>query len=217
MKDPKKEIESLQENSKGINHKIEEQEKEDISLDESKLNTLDIASLKKKADEYDFLWDKYLRVCAEFDNTRKRWEKEKKDIVKFANYSLIKELLTIIDESEHALKSIRESSPNNDIGRGVEMVYNNLLAILNKQGLKVMNCVGNRFDPHCHEIVGYKEINNDEEYVILEEVQKGYFLEDKVLRTAKVIVGVKPKGKLANDENKLANDENKENHTKNLE
>ncbi|MCM8773130.1 MAG: nucleotide exchange factor GrpE [Candidatus Omnitrophica bacterium] len=213
MKDQKKEIDSLQENSKVVNSKLDEQvkeNKEDICFDESKLNALDIASLKKKADEYDSLWDKYLRVCAEFDNTRKRWEKEKKDIVKFANYSIIKELLTIIDESEQALKSIRESCPDNDISRGVEMVYNNLLTILNKQGLKVMNCVGNKFDPHYHEIVAQKEIDNDDEYTILEEVQKGYFLEDKVLRTAKVIVGVKPKGKVSNDENK-------QDCTKNLE
>jgi molecular chaperone GrpE len=147
--------------------------------------------VNKKAEEYDVLWDKYLRICAEFENARRRWEREKVDIVKFAHSGLIRELVVVIDELEHALRAIQQHSGNKEIGRGVELIYNNLLSLLKKEGLVRIEAKGKKFDPHLHEIVGYREVDELEEHLVLEEVQTGYLLGEKVLRTAKVIVGVR--------------------------
>ena len=147
--------------------------------------------LKKKASEYDALWNKYLRLCADFDNARKRWDKDRQDLIKFANTSLIKNLLVIVDEFEHALRAIEEHSQCDEaIIKGVKLTYNNLLSVLNKEGLKVIEAKGKRFDPHIHEIVGQVEDLNVEEHTVVDEIQKGYLLGDSLLRTSKVIIAV---------------------------
>ena len=156
-------------------------------------NPAELEGIKKKAQEYDALWDKYLRLCAEFDNARKRWEKERIDLVKFGSVSLIRELVVILDELEHALKAIEEHSDNKEIAQGVKMIYNNLLSLLKKEGLQIIGTGGKKFDPHVHEIVGQREVDETQEHMVIEEVQRGYLLVEKVLRTSKVIVGVKRK------------------------
>ncbi len=145
----------------------------------------------KKAAEYDALWDKYLRLCAEFDNARKRWEKERQNLVKFAHYELIKKLIVVLDELEQAKEAIRKHKTGEDIARGVEITYNNLINLLKKEGLRPVEAKGKKFDPHLHEIVGQRRDEAVEEHTVLEEVQKGYFLGDNLLRTAKVIIAVK--------------------------
>lgn len=148
--------------------------------------------LETKTNEYNALWDKYLRLNAEFENARKRWQREREDVLKFANFSLLKEVLIILDEMEQALKMIKEHSNIDEISKGLEMMYNNFLKILSSRGFKYIEVKGKTFDPHLHEIVATKDVEDDEQdHKVLEEVQKGYLLEDKVLRTAKVIVGKK--------------------------
>ncbi len=151
----------------------------------------EIKDLREKAAEFDYLENKHLRACAEFDNIRKRWNKERVDLIRFANYSLIRDLIVIVDELEHALCAVREHEPGSEINKGIEITYNNLLKILKKEGLKSIQAKGKKFDPHFHEIVGQKEDPDSEEHAVLEEVQKGYLLDDKVLRTSKVILAVK--------------------------
>jgi len=160
-------------------------------LEKVSLTGEETEELRRKASEYDSLWDKYLRVCADFDNARKRWEKENKDLVKFANHNLIRELIVIVDELEHALKATKEHSSQEEITKGIKITYNNLLNLLKKEGLVPIEAKGKKFDPHIHEIVGQREIDKVEEHIVLEEIQKGYLLGDKVLRTSKVIVAVK--------------------------
>ncbi len=149
--------------------------------------------IKKKASEYDALWNKHLRLCADFDNVRKRWEREKLELIKFGNFRLIKELIVILDELQHALRIAKEHNSDDEIIKGVGITSDNLFGILKSYGLKIIDAVGKSFDPHCHEIVGQRETEDENEHFVLEEVQRGYFLEEKVLRTSKVIVGIKKK------------------------
>jgi molecular chaperone GrpE len=141
---------------------------------------------------YDALWDKYIRSRADFDNARKRWEREKEDLIKFADASLLRELLVVLDEVEQALKMVKEHSDIEQINKGLELTYNNFISVLKKRGLKPICALGKDFDPHLHEILASKEVEEDiKQPVVLEEVQKGYMFEDRLLRTAKVIVGIK--------------------------
>jgi len=162
----------------------------DSDKNRHELDKEEAEELKKKVSEYDELWNKYLRVCADFDNARKRWSRERQELVKFANTSLIRNLLVIVDEFEHALRAIKEHSQRDKIIEGIELTYNNLRNVLDKEGLKVIEAKGKKFDPHIHEIVGQVENPNVDEHTVVEEIQKGYLLGDSLLRTSKVIISV---------------------------
>ena len=149
-------------------------------------------AIKEKKDDYEALWGKYTRSCADFVNARKRWDREKEDLIKFSTVSLIRDLLIVLDESEQALKMVKEHGNIEEIIKGLEMAYNNFLNLLKKRGLMPIESIGRFFDPHLHEIVAAKEVDDaTDKPVVLEEIQKGYMLEDKVLRPSKVIVGIK--------------------------
>jgi molecular chaperone GrpE len=146
---------------------------------------------KISREEYDDLRNKYLRLGADFENVRKRWEREKEEIIKFAESSLLRDILVIMDELERALKIAKEHTDAEKITQGIEMTYNNFGGILKKRGVKTIEAKGKKFDPHLYEIAASVETEDENEHIVIDEIQKGYFLEDKVLRTAKVIVGVK--------------------------
>ena len=122
---------------------------------------------------------KYLQ--ADFDNYRKKFDKEKDDIRRLANEDLIKEFLPIIDEFEIALNEIENG--RDKIGLG--LLYKKLLKTLENHGLKHIDALGKKFDPNFHEIL-LKEMSDKEDGIILEELQKGYLLKSKVIRPSKV-------------------------------
>ncbi|MBI2676241.1 MAG: nucleotide exchange factor GrpE [Candidatus Aenigmarchaeota archaeon] len=131
---------------------------------------------------------KYLQ--ADFDNYRKNFEKEKENIIRLANESLIKDLLVIIDEFEIALGRLENERDK----AGLNMVYKKLSGILERNGLKQIEAVGKKFDPHLHEAVN-KEISDKGEGFILEEYQKGYMLNSKVIRPSRVKIAENAGGK----------------------
>jgi len=164
---------------------------------------------KEKKEDYNALYEKYMRVCADFTNARKRWDREKEDLIKFSTSSLIRDLLIVLDESEQALRMVKEHGNIEEIIKGLEMAYNNFLNLLKKRGLVPIESVGRFFDPHLHEIVATKEVDDEtDKPIVLEEVQKGYMLEDKVLRPSKVIVGIE-KQDIENKEGKKEEDKEK--------
>lgn len=197
---------------------MNEKEKEDISRDEPiKEGGEGSAGEIKKEDfsasgqEYEVLWDKHMRLCAEFENSRKRWCREKDEVMKFANFSLLAELLVILDETEQALKMAQEHRNIEEIVKGIELTAVNFNSIFKRRGLEKIEAEGKKFDPHLHEIVAGRESDKEEdEYKVLEEIQKGYLLAGKVLRTSKVIVGVR-KQRTENGEQKADNREGEEN------
>lgn len=124
---------------------------------------------------------KYLQ--ADFDNYRKNFEKEKEKIIGLANENLIKELLIIVDDFERALQLI-ENEKNKE---GLIMLHRNFLKVLENHGLKKIEALGKKFDPHYHEAL-LKEKSDKEDGVVLEEIQPGYILKSKVIRHSKVKV-----------------------------
>jgi molecular chaperone GrpE len=169
------------------NKKETEQQKKQENKDNEIIHAAQKALDDKKA-EYDALWDKYLRLCADFDNARKRWEKERQGLVEYANYSLVKELIIVVDELEHALVAVKEHAKDNPIVKGIEIIHLNLIKILKKEGVEVIQAKGEKFNPHVHEIIAQRQSDETPEHTVLEEVQKGYKYKDKLLRTAKVVI-----------------------------
>ena len=138
------------------------------------------------------LKDTLQRVQADFENYRKRMEKEKAEFVKFASSGIISEILPVLDNFEVALKNAGNS---HDFIKGIEMIYAQLFGVLEKQGLKSIDSEGKKFNPYVHEALMQEE-SGKEEGMIIEEFQKGYLLNGCVLRHSKVKVskGIK-KGK----------------------
>ncbi|HVD99183.1 MAG TPA: nucleotide exchange factor GrpE [Cytophagaceae bacterium] len=136
------------------------------------------------------LKDKYLRLYSEFDNFRKRTSKEKIDLAKTASEDVIKSLLPILDDFERAIKAIGDDEGSKFAKEGIEIIYHKLFKTLESKGLKTMVAVGQPFDVELHEaITQIPAPSEDLKGKIIDEVEKGYYLNDKVIRFAKVVTG----------------------------
>ena len=129
-----------------------------------------------------------LRKAAEFENYKKRVDNESATIIKFANEDLIGEIIPVLDDFERFLKSAKEQKNHEVLSRGVELVYQKLLKTLESQGVKAFETVGKEFDVHYHDALMQVHREGVPPHIILEEVEKGYLLNDKVIRHAKVVV-----------------------------
>ena len=148
--------------------------------------------LKAEAEKAEDCLDRLLRLQADFDNTRKRLEKEKQDFVKFANEGIILEFLNVLDDLERTVE-LAEGG-HEDLSaflKGVGMIVAHLYEMLKEYGVKPLEAKGKLFDPHCHEALMQSEDKDLPEHTVLEELQKGYLLNDRVIRTAKVKVSKK--------------------------
>lgn len=134
--------------------------------------------------------DKYLRLYAEFDNYKRRTSKERIDLLQTAGKDVIVSLLTILDDFERAEKSMENAQDIIAIKEGVSLIHQKLRSILTQKGLKEMNATGNIFDADVHEaITNVPAPSEDLKGKVIDEVEKGYYLNDKVIRYAKVVVG----------------------------
>jgi len=134
--------------------------------------------------------DKYLRLYAEFDNFRRRTIKEREEARKMEGKDVIVSLLPVLDDFERALKSMENATDVVPIKDGVTLVQQKIKNILSQKGLKGMESIGNPFDPELHEaITNIPAPSEDLKGKVIDEMEKGYFLNDKVVRFAKVIVG----------------------------
>ncbi len=157
------------------------------SSKEQKIKELE-EKLKDKTTEAQANYDKFLRACAEFENFKKRLEKEKKDLVRFSNEELVKELLSVIDNLERALDRKGDTENVKDLRDGVNLTLQQLLKTLNKFGLEQVSALGERFDPNKHEAIAIEESQEHDEGVVVNEIQKAYFFKDRLLRPALVSV-----------------------------
>ena len=170
---------SLEEAS--LNHKDQGKPEKEISLKES-----DYQKLIAELSEYK---DKYLRLYAEFDNARKRMERERSEFVKYANEGLVSEFLNILDDLERSVEAAKAKHEDySAFLKGIEMVMSHIYEMLKRNNVKPIESLGKKFDPHCHEALMLWEDDSAPEGTILEEFQKGYFIGDRVVRTAKVKV-----------------------------
>lgn len=134
--------------------------------------------------------DQYLRLFAEFDNFRKRTRQEKYEFLQTASASLIKELLPVIDDFERSFKNLDETAKQNPVVEGYTLIYNKLMNILKNQGLKPVEAVGQSFNTDFHEAVTSFPVEDEaKKGSVIDELEKGYLLNDKIIRHAKVVVG----------------------------
>jgi len=179
---------------------IENQENEgniDINTDESLSGTSHLnepvgeeSELEKLKAELEDQKDKFVRKVAEFENFRKRSAKERVELIQTAGKEVITDLLDVLDDCDRAQKQIEKSEDNKEIKDGVLLVFNKLRNILSAKGLKPMQTTHKEFNPDLHEAITEipaptKELKGK----ILDEIVKGYYLNDKIIRHAKVVVG----------------------------
>jgi molecular chaperone GrpE len=137
--------------------------------------------------ERDALHDRLLRTAAEFDNYRKRVDRERRDLSEFAAADLLTEMLPIVDNVERALQA--SAPPEADaFRRGVELIHKQMLDLLRKRGVKPIETLGADFDPHFHQAVSHEPSDAHREGEVIEELQRGYLLGDRLLRPAMVKV-----------------------------
>lgn len=164
----------------------EEVKDEKEVCEEEKTEENVIEELENKQRE---LNDKYLRLYSEFDNFRKRTMKEKADLSKYAGEKTVKAILPILDDFERAIQSL-ESSEADNAHEGVSLIFNKLSGVLEKEGLKPIDAMGKEFDTDFHEAI--TQIPAPEKSLkgkVVDVVEKGYELNGKVIRFAKVVVG----------------------------
>ncbi len=135
--------------------------------------------------------EKYLRLYAEFENYKKRVNKDKEELLKYGQESLLYELLTVIDNLDLALKHASDEVSTGLI-QGVEITYRELMKTLEKFGLTAVEAEGKTFDPSVHHAMSQVERDDVDENMVVEEYRKGYKLKDKVLRPSLVSVSKKP-------------------------
>lgn len=134
--------------------------------------------------------DHLQRLQAEFENYKKRVEREKQDIIEYATVSLISELIDVMENLERGIDSIKESEDNNSIRKGMEMVYDQLKDILESKGLTPIEAVGQKFNPYYHEAMMKNPSDEFPHNTVIEEFQRGYKVKDRVVRFSKVMVSV---------------------------
>ncbi|MDP2424104.1 MAG: nucleotide exchange factor GrpE [Bacteroidales bacterium] len=159
--------------------------------DDEKPNVAQAAALHELNSTLADLSDKYLRLYSEFDNYRKRTAKEKLELSKTASEGVITSLLPVLDDMERAMQVIPEDKENDVYIAGLKLIYNKLKNILTQKGLTEIEATDQPFDTDYHEAVSHFAVADPEKKNrIIEVVQRGYKLSDKVIRYAKVVVGL---------------------------
>lgn len=135
--------------------------------------------------------DKYIRLAAEFDNYRRRTARERLELISTAGEDIIKGMLPVLDDCERALQVLRESQADKSAIEGTELIYNKLMSFLKGRGLSVIEALGKELDTDYHEAVAQLPVQEKKQKNrIVDVIQQGYKLNDKVIRFAKVVVGV---------------------------
>ncbi|MFS0871725.1 nucleotide exchange factor GrpE [Paenibacillus xylanilyticus] len=145
----------------------------------------ELARLKTEVEEHQ---QRFVRAQADFDNFRRRTQKEKEELAKYASMKLVTELVPVIDNFERAMATVPEGTESESFSKGIQMIFRQLETVLNNEGLTAMDTVGQPFNPEFHQAIMQVESDEYEEGTVVEEVQKGYMLKDKVLRPAMVKV-----------------------------
>ena len=170
----------------------EPKEKGAGSTDQVVLKKDEFEALKKDAEKAKEYWDRILRQQADFDNMRKRLDRERLEFQKFAHEDIIVDLLGILDDLERSVEAAEKKQENSEAFlKGIEMILAHLYELLKKKGVTAIDAKGKKFNPHEHEALLQTPSENEDDGVVLEELQKGYKFQDRVIRTSKVRVAKK--------------------------
>jgi molecular chaperone GrpE len=176
-----------------------EPEKEDVISESADEDIAEQLEASKKENEENY--DRFLRVSAEFENYKKRQSREMVEFRKYANQSLIRDILPVIDNLERAISSTEVGTEEgNGILEGIALTFKDLLKILEKYDVQPIDAVGAPFDPNFHQAVSQEASDDYPENTVLHELQKGYLLHDRLVRPSMVIVST-PKSKRDDGEN----------------
>ncbi len=160
-----------------------------LNHDQSKTDT-ETDPIEKMKAELTEVQDKYIRLYSEFENYKRRTTKERSDLLRSANQETLVSLLPVMDDFERAMKSINAVEGNDAMKTGIELVYGKLKTTLTQKGLKEMETNGKEFDVEFHEgITKIPAPTEDLKGKVIDTLEKGYFLNEKVIRFAKVVVG----------------------------
>jgi molecular chaperone GrpE len=155
-------------------------------LNDPMVDETELENLRTQVSE---LNDRYLRQAAEFDNFKRRNARERIELIQTAGKDVITELLDVLDDSERAQKQMDASDDLQQVREGVQLVFNKLRNILSAKGLKPMEALNKDFDADLHEAITEIDAGEEMKGKVVAEVQKGYYLNDKIIRFAKVVVG----------------------------
>jgi len=134
--------------------------------------------------------ERIVRLTADFDNFRKRAQREKDEARQFANQGLLEKLLPVLDNFEMALTAVKDADPS--VRDGVQMILDQLLGVLKESGVEPVDAMGQPFDPNLHEALSQEETTEVEEGTVFQQVQRGYKLNDRLVRPARVVVAKAP-------------------------
>ena len=154
-------------------------------------------ALDKATQLLDEKTDRYLRAIADLDNQRKRAQREREEYIRYANEALLRELLPVLDNFDRAVGAARAGSEAQTLRAGVELIQRELLKVLEKFGVTPYSAVGQPFDPERHEAVQRVITPDAPDMTVVEEIQRGYVLNGRVLRPAMVVVAVPPDSETA--------------------
>ena len=172
------------------NHDAKASEVHEKAVDSKEQVEVEESKEQSSEEKYNELNNKFLRLYAEFENFRKRTNKERLDIINNANADLLKDLIPVIDDFERAIANNEDSEDVVAIKEGFSLIYNKYKGILQTRGLMPMEAKGEVFDPEVHEAVANMPTDDKKlKGKIIDDVEKGYLLNEKVLRYAKVVVG----------------------------
>jgi len=176
-------VKSDETNEPSADNPKKEKKKSSVLMEELK------SKLEEKEKEAKDSYDRFLRSAAELENYKKRTARQMDEFRKYANESLIMELLIVVDNLERAIQSSREDENSNArVVQGVQMTLDEILKILDKFGVKPIDALKQAFDPAFHQAVMQEESNEFPEQTVIKELQKGYLLHDRLLRPAMVVV-----------------------------
>lgn len=168
-----------------------QQEPEQQSPEQS-ATAVEASKLAEAEKQVEYYKDLLYRKAAEFENYKKRSENEAVSIMRFASESLIADLLPVIDDFERSIKAAKNSKDFESLYRGIELVQQKFLKVLEKRGVKAFETVGKEFNVEFHDALLQIPRDDVPSHTVLEEINKGYMLNDKVIRHAKVIVSTEP-------------------------
>ena len=195
MTDDKKEIQKKAETDKHeTDNKVsikKDSDKEEKGRATDPLKEMETRIKSSEEEEAKETYDRFLRVSAEFENYKKRSAREMSEFKKFANESLIKELLLVVDNMERAINSSKDKGTSkNGLVEGIDMTLKELLKIFKEFGVKQVESMGKPFDPNFHQAVMQEETDEHPHNTVINELQKGYIINERLLRPAMVVVSM---------------------------
>ena len=151
--------------------------------------SVDLRTTEQQAqEELQIYQDKYMRLAAEFENYKRRAQRDQSDAIRYANESLLKNLLPTMDNLERAIQSGLDAGASGALIEGVQLTHKQFLETVGKLGVRQVSSTGGDFDPNIHQAVAHVESETAKPNTVVEEFQKGYFLHDRILRPAMVTV-----------------------------